>query len=227
MAKGLEQGLRQELKFVIPAEDRCRALHWIRNSDACFYREYPERQVNNIYFDSYDLDSYLDNLSGTTSRKKTRYRWYGPSSTPVSGALELKYKRNYLNWKWAHNINEAVYVENASWNWVRRELMSRVPPDLRRHLHENPVPVLINRYQRSYFRSREDDIRVTLDTELSFYKQGRLAPNFTRKVSLKSNIVLEVKYPVHMKPRVAKLMFGFPFPVSRCSKYCVGVQAVS
>ena len=104
--------------------------------------------------------------------------------------------------------------------------MFRVPPDLRRHLHENPVPVLINRYQRSYFRSREDDIRVTLDIELSFYRQGRLAPNFTRKVSVFDKAILEVKFPIKLKARVLSLMSGFPFPVSRCSKYCVGVQAI-
>lgn len=227
MSKSPEKNLRQELKFVIPAGDRHLALHWIQHSDAFFYREYPERQVNNIYFDSYDRDAYLDNLSGTTSRKKTRYRWYGSSSTPVAGALELKYKRNYLNWKWIHKVNETFFFKNASWNSVRRELMSLTPPDMRHHLHENPVPVLINRYQRNYFRSRENDIRATLDTELSFYKQSRSVPNFTRKVSLQSKIILEIKFPVQLKARVAKLMFGFPFPVSRCSKYCIGVQAIS
>jgi SPX domain protein involved in polyphosphate accumulation len=226
MTKNPEKDLRQELKFLIPAEDRYRALCWIWHSDAGFYREYPDRQVNNIYFDSYNYDAYGENLSGTTSRKKIRYRWYGLSLTPTVGAMELKYKRNYFNWKRVHKINEIIFCENASWHSIRRELMLQLPRELCHHLQQSPVPVLVNRYQRSYFRSRENGTRITLDTGLSFYKQGRVSPNFTRKISLLSNIILEVKFPIHLKNQVLELMSGFPFPLSRCSKYCVGVRAI-
>tara|TARA_B100000315_G_scaffold46814_1_gene41586 strand:- start:306 stop:992 length:687 start_codon:yes stop_codon:yes gene_type:complete len=226
MPKSVAKDVRQELKFVIPAEDHHRALHWIRHNDAFFYREYPDRQVNNIYFDSRNYDAYWDNLSGISSRKKTRYRWYGLSPIPTAGAIELKYKRNYFNWKWVYKINEISFRENASWHSIRRELMSRLPAELCHHLHENPVPVLINRYQRGYFRSRESDIRITLDTGLIFYKQGRVLPNFTRKVSVLNNIILEVKFPTHWKSKALELMSGCPFPVNRCSKYCAGVQAI-
>jgi len=226
MTNSLKKDLRQELKYVVPAEDRHRALHWIWHSHTGFYREYPDRQVNNIYFDSHNRDAYWENLSGTTSRKKIRYRWYGLSPVPTIGAMELKYRRNHFNWKQVHKVNEINFPENASWDSIRHELMLRLPTELRHHLHLSPVPVLVNRYQRNYFRSRESDIRITVDTGLSFHRQGRVSPNFTRKVSLLNNIILEVKFPIHLKNQVLELMSGFPFPISRCSKYCVGVRAI-
>jgi SPX domain protein involved in polyphosphate accumulation len=227
MSKKPWKELRQEVKYVIPADNHHRALNWIWHNDACFYKEYPDRQVNNIYFDSHNHDAYWDNLAGTSSRKKTRYRWYGLSLTPIAGALELKYKRNSFNWKWVYKINEVIFRKNASWHSIRRELTSHLPAELGHHLHENPMPVLINRYQRSYFRSRESDIRITLDTGLIFFKQGRILPNFVHKVSLLNKNILELKFPTHSKSNALELMSACPFPMSRCSKYITGVQAIA
>jgi len=227
MFKNKEKGLRQELKFVLPARDHDRALCWIRHNQACFYKEYPDRKINNIYFDTYGHDAYWENLSGISSRKKTRYRWYGASPFPVAGAMELKYKRNQFNWKHTYKIDEIIFNENASWYSIRCELISYLPPELCRHLHENPVPAIVNRYQRCYFRSRENNIRITLDNKLCFHKQDRAYPNFTGRVSLLDNIILEIKFPVHLKSQVSAIMRDFPFSVSRCSKYCIGVSLVS
>jgi SPX domain protein involved in polyphosphate accumulation len=227
MLKNIEKGLRQEIKFVLPAGDRDRALSWIRHSQECFFKEYPERKINNIYFDTYDHDAYWENLSGISSRKKTRYRWYGASLYPVAGAMELKYKRNQLNWKDIYKIDEIVFKKNASWHSIRCELISHLPPELSRHLHGNPMPAIVNRYQRIYFRSRENNIRITLDNKICFYKQGRAYPNFTGRASLLDNIILEVKFPVDLKNQVSAIMRNFPFTVSRCSKYCTGVSLVS
>jgi SPX domain protein involved in polyphosphate accumulation len=227
MSKTQPEDLRQELKFVIPAEDRHRALHQIRTNDGFFCKQYPDRQVNNIYFDSHDYDAYWDNLSGVSTRRKTRYRWYGSSLVPTAGAMEQKFRRNHLNWKQLNKVQESIARENDSWFSIRRKLISCLPRELSHHLYENPVPVLVNRYQRSYFISRESDIRITLDTELTFHKQGNILPNFTRKVSLSNYIILEIKFPVRSKDKYLKLMPRFPFPVSRCSKYCIGVQAIN
>lgn len=216
--------LRKELKFIVPAEGYHRAIHWIRHNSACFFKEYPDRQVNNIYFDSFNYDSYKENLAGISSRKKIRYRWYGPSITPIAGALELKYRHNQCNWKLICKINEMSCHESDSWQFIRRELMSRLHPKFKHHLHQKPMPALVNRYQRAYFRSRENNIRITLNSGLTFYKQGYISANFNRGVSLADKNILEIKFPVHLNNDALELMSNFPFSVSRSSKYCVGIR---
>ena len=37
---------------------------------------YPKRKVNSIYFDTKDLDFYLNSEEGVLPRKKMRLRWY-------------------------------------------------------------------------------------------------------------------------------------------------------
>ena len=218
---------RQELKYVVPAKSYHRALHWILHNSAHFYMEYPDRQVNSIYFDSYNYDAYKDNLAGIASRKKIRYRWYGDSLFPVQGALEFKYKRNHLCKKVICKVKDIDIQENASWSSIRRDIMDRLPDDVCHHLNRNPLSALINRYQRAYFRSKQSDIRITLDSTLIFHKQGGTFPNYTRKIHLPDMNILEIKFPSDFRNNVLEIMSDFQFPVARFSKYCVGILSTT
>ena len=66
---------RHEIKFMIPAKFYHMASYWIMYNPALFIKEFPARQINSIYFDTFNYDAYMDNLSGTSIRKKIRYRW--------------------------------------------------------------------------------------------------------------------------------------------------------
>ena len=48
----------------------------IRNNQYFFNPIFYPRQVNNLYFDTYDLESYWDNSEGNNERVKFRIRWY-------------------------------------------------------------------------------------------------------------------------------------------------------
>ena len=105
---------RYELKFIAEPKEYFRMLNWIRQHSSCFKTEYPERQVNNIYFDTYNYNSYCESIYGSSSKSKVRFRWYGSSNEPKSGSLEVKCKRNQLNWKLIYKVQK-----NLSRIWGR------------------------------------------------------------------------------------------------------------
>ncbi|MFC2072349.1 VTC domain-containing protein [Chloroflexota bacterium] len=64
--------------------------------------EYPEGQVNSLYFDTADLDQYFRSASGDFKKDKVRIRWYGEISDcqemlPVF--LELKSRQGFASSK--------------------------------------------------------------------------------------------------------------------------------
>jgi hypothetical protein len=67
--------LRYEVKYVARATELHRVLTWVRNNRAGFREPYPPRQVNNVYFDTFDHFAYVENLSGASARSKVRFRW--------------------------------------------------------------------------------------------------------------------------------------------------------
>ena len=50
---------------------------WVRRSPCLFRECFPPRYINNIYFDTPELDNYHENLGGQAARTKLRLRWYG------------------------------------------------------------------------------------------------------------------------------------------------------
>ena len=52
-------------------------------------RIYEDRQINSIYFDNNDKDSFFDSEEGTVPRKKIRLRYYGSENLS-------EYKKNLL-----------------------------------------------------------------------------------------------------------------------------------
>ena len=90
---------RLEIKFASYDVHKPELLKWIASHPARFKTPYPDRKVNNVYFDTYGYDGFVQNLSGGSSRIKVRYRWYGDSVVPAPGTLEVKCKRNYFGWK--------------------------------------------------------------------------------------------------------------------------------
>lgn len=119
MPCNLRVDLRQELKYFVSVKNYHSALHWILHNSAYFYKEHPDRQVNSIYFDSYDYDAYKDSLAGIATRKKIRYRWHGTSLFPIQGALELKYKRNYLCRKLVYKMGDIDIHKGTFWGSIR------------------------------------------------------------------------------------------------------------
>ncbi len=219
------QELRHEIKFVAQDTELHRLLHWLKLNPAGFWSQYPDRIINNIYFDTLELSAYAENLSGVASRSKVRYRWYGESRSPAAGTLEINRKRNQYGWKLRYPVKQAPYPAGADWQQIRAALMSQIPVDGRFWLQVACLPVLINRYRRRYFVSADQSIRATIDTDNEVWDQRlKCHPDFETPGNPFSLMIVELKFAREKRQAASDLLSGIPIRVSRCSKYMSGVS---
>ena len=219
---------RYEIKFIAEPFECDRILNWLHQHHSCLRTEYPDRQVNNIYFDSFSHQSFCENIIGSSSKSKVRLRWYGASKNPVNSSLEIKCKRNQLNWKLIYKIQGEMGAEGWNWRRVYSEIRGQLPLDAKKWLEMSPQPILINRYVRKYFLSRDKKVRVTLDRDLVVYDQSRKPfPNYSLKSNLPKVLVLEVKFPKELRDYVVHAFGDIPLRGSRFSKYVSGFLSIN
>lgn len=226
MSAPVPDDARYELKFVAPPLLYRDVENWIRTHRAGFFSPYPPRRVNNAYFDNFDHFAYEENLVGASARTKVRLRWYGEAWHAERSTLELKRRRNALGWKISHAAG-SVDFESGSWREIRRGIRDRLPPSGRIWFDANPCPVLINRYHRQYFETRDRKVRVTLDANQAVYAQAAArAPNRSRRANLPASLVVECKFAITDRLLGEAAIQGIPLRVSRNSKYVIGVQSL-
>lgn len=219
--------LRYEVKYVGRASELHRLLTWVKNTQAGFTEPYPSRQVNNIYFDTFDHFAFAENISGASARSKVRLRWYGEIENPAQSLLEVKRRRSGVGWKLAYRIGP-LSLTGVPWRSIRRSLRAQLSPEAALWLDANPQPVLINRYRRRYFLSGDGRVRLTVDWNQRVYDErtGRL-PNLTRRANLPDTLVVELKFDRSDRKLANRHAQGIPLRLSRNSKYVIGVQAIS
>jgi hypothetical protein len=226
MSAAVPDNARYELKFVASPLLYHRVEHWVRMHRAGFFSPYPPRQVNNVYFDNFDYFAYEENLVGASARTKVRLRWYGDSWAPERCTLELKRRRNLLGWKLSQKTGGFDFAKET-WREIRRKLRAELPGHMRTWLDANPCPVLINRYHRQYFETRDRKVRVTLDRNQAVYAQAAAGmPNCSRRTNLPATLVVECKFAVSDRALGTAAIQGIPLRVSRNSKYVIGVQSL-
>lgn len=220
--------LRSEKKFVPDGRPLPEVLGLVRRHPALFRQAFPPRIVNNLYLDSPELRDYRDHVGGMARRAKTRVRWYGPVTGPVSKpTLERKIKLGSVGGKIAYPLPALAFDNGANPRRLVEEALSRIElPELVRQSLRCVQPVLINRYLRHYFESADRTCRLTVDSELEFYSadialtaQRPLAPREPR-------IVIELKYDPDRYEPAAAIANALPFRLRRCSKYVLGVDTL-
>lgn len=169
-----------------------------------FKKQFNDRFVNSIYFDSSDYQDYHESIEGTVPRKKIRLRWY-------DNDFNLRSK-NY------------VEIKNTLDN-SKNKLVKTLPKDINNnnklknyfnsiYNYRKIVTVLVS-YKRSYFADNFGN-RVTIDRSLKYFK---LNQNFKiiRKYSSKKNI-LELKINTDLD--YSKFTNYYTGNIVRFSKYC-------
>jgi hypothetical protein len=220
---------RYEVK--IPCDSHClpQVQAWVRLHPAHWRVAYPPRQVNNIYFDTADCQGLNDNLGGTGTRGKLRLRWYGPCLDTVAGAnLELKYKEGTVGWKGVRPIHVTLNLTHQSWPEACRSIRQAADARAGLWLTQFAHPVLINHYQRAYYVTADQTVRLTIDTEPCAYGQ-RFSnwPNLRRPAVIADHVVIELKAPADRLSyqRLAEALDRFPLRPDRHSKYVQGMLA--
>ncbi|MCA8955710.1 MAG: VTC domain-containing protein [Planctomycetes bacterium] len=197
---------------------------WLAAHPDAFRSTFAPRRVNNVYFDTPDLQAFAENLAGVSRRCKVRLRWYGADDLPERGTLELKHKHGTLGWKDSFAI-EAPYVSGDSWADVHRRIRAQLPRDVRREFDEHPRATLLNRYHRRYLESADRVLRVTLDTDQQMFDQTRArSPNLRRRSHIPDVHVLELKCEAEDRRRAVRALASCPVRVTRFSKYAIGVE---
>ena len=218
---------RYERKFFIDQLDAQQAIAMIKRHLAMFTEIYPPRHINNIYLDSPLMENYHDNIDGVMDRRKARIRWYHRLFRYVDEPiLEFKIKSGLMGTKAHYSFPEFPFGEGFNEKLLTKIVRdSALPVDVKSHLMR-VEPVLVNRYRRWYFASPDRKFRVTVDTGLTFYHLNKFYNRFFCKKINRRDIVVELKYQSEDDPEAARITSGFPFRMTRSSKYVQGIESV-
>lgn len=217
--------LRNEIKFIAEVESYDLFLSLAKTHELAFYQEYPDRWINNIYYDNYNLDSYLQNVEGDAKRQKVRWRWYGEDFSHSQGTLEVKRRDGNLGNKFLFPTQGTFFKNSNSLGTFNRELRRNLSPEGRIFLDTHNQAVFFNRYKRHYFRSRYADIRLTLDSPqvvCNLLQQRSLSQqNLENNVK---NLVIELKFPTAENSNAQKILPYLRPRSGRYSKYVAGLS---
>lgn len=233
MISSVPEKARYEIKFVAYEHEFHRLLQWVKMHPAGFISPYPDRRINNVYFDTQDCKAYAENLSGASDRRKVRYRWYGHGKKDSGmqidkGVLEVKCKRNYFGWKQHYKISSQPDKGGSSWREIRNNMLAELSDNGKRILLNNPNPVLINQYDRKYFVTSDGLIRLTIDRNQKVWDQRyKPKPNYKHRANLCKTLIVEIKFDRSEQVYASQIIQGIPLRVSRNSKYMVGVHTIS
>jgi len=227
MSKSSENDYRFERKYHVTDVPTVEIEDWVHRCPALFSEGYPRRHINNIYFDSPEFSKYFENIDGLADRTKIRIRWYGNLFGEIpKPVLEFKIKRGMVGTKESFKVKAFKLERGFKVNDLKPVLTDpSLPQEVQVELSQ-VEPTLINCYWRKYFISADKKYRITIDTDLEFYRVHRYGNEFLTRELLESSTVMELKYSGQIADMDERIMNFFPFRVTRMSKYVTGLELV-
>jgi len=217
--------LRYERKFVPDGFTQEALLGLVRHHPALFREVYPERCVNNLYFDTRDLRHYTDHVNGSANRVKIRARWYGDfDDAKEHPALEFKIRHGAVSRK----VTYALPAWNLDGEFDREKFdtaLGALPPMVRYQMREH-VPWVANRYRRRYFCSGDRKVRLTVDWRIEFMDARHAGLPLRPVPAANAAMVVELKYDPADSDGAANIAGKFPFRLTRFSKYVRGIESL-
>ena len=217
--------LRCERKFLIDDLSAQDIEEIILLHPALFSPIYCERFVNNIYFDNLELLSYYETDNGTTPRKKVRVRWYGDLAGQISKpVLEIKKKSGIVGKKECHSLPgfflDKFFPRGGVWGAAGNTTSDEGFKNELALLE----PTLVNRYTRKYFLSADGYYRITLDSNIIFFRTGPLLPMLSANALVEPYRVVELKYDHTKDGEAFGITNHLPFRLTKSSKYVLGIS---
>lgn len=218
---------RYERKFFIDQLDADQAISLVKRHPAMFSEIYPPRHINNIYFDTPLLDNFRENVDGALQRVKARVRWYHDLFQNVEDPiLEFKIKEGLMGTKVSYAFPGFPFSRGFSEEWFRELARSSNLPAEAVNFLMTVEPVLVNRYRRWYFATPDRAFRVTVDAGLTYYHLNKMDNQFLFHRQDRRSIVVELKYQREYDTSADRISSGFPFRMTRSSKYVQGIERV-
>ncbi len=226
-ASQVRRSYRYERKFLLENHSPHSVEGAVHLHPAQFHRIYPPRFVNNIYLDTPLLRNYREAVDGIASRLKARIRWYGDlSATHISPCLELKGKEGNVCHKSVFPLKGFTFSKRMGIRDIAALLTESELPTAVRSYIGLMKPVLVNRYRRKYWRSRDGQYRLTLDHSLWFAGFNVFDNEYVQQTTDFTNIIVEVKYDPEADERFSEISNRFGFRQSRNSKFVSGIEHV-
>ena len=223
----IKQGERCEVKFASYHVNYPVIISWLKSNNFNFKKEYNDRVVNNLYFDTNNLDAYKDNIYGHSSRIKTRFRWFGNFNENNFGNLELKFKRNIYGWKEKYKVEKLNLENNQNLSSIKTTISRNLPFRIKIFFLKNSIPQIVNQYERKYFISSDKKYRVTIDKNMKIFNQRNTnLLNLKKEAIVQNYIILEVKFERSSYNEMQTLLHSIPIRASRNSKYINSIKAV-
>ncbi|HET8686404.1 MAG TPA: VTC domain-containing protein [Methanosarcina sp.] len=161
--------LRYERKVVVYGMSIHEIESIVKLHPAIFTERHLPRYINNIYFDTYSMSNYFDNVDGLSRRLKVRIRWYGDLLGFIeSPVLEFKNKRGLLGGKICFPLKSFCLDNRYSLEKQQEIFMESGIPEIFVEYLKSLRFTLLNRYHRKYFESSDHKFRITIDSGMEY-----------------------------------------------------------
>jgi SPX domain protein involved in polyphosphate accumulation len=207
--------MRYERKYRIEDATYEEVLQIIRMHPASFQRTYKDRFVNTLYLDTPGFDFFGQNAAKAAKRLKPRIRWYGRDwRHAFAPSLELKVKKDTSSNKQLTILPEFTIDEQFNFIEYARENLDDEFSDL--------IPVVLVRYERSYYQSANTLVRLTIDRNVVYYPVNTDA-TLSRTPYPDEAIIMEIKYVTAQDSDLDFITQFIPYRLSKNSKYAQAV----
>lgn len=192
--------------------------------------QYPEDQVNTLYFDTPDLDQYMRSASGEFKKDKVRIRWYGEIRNQqgmVPVFLELKSRRGFASSKQRRRLlvpGECLELSYLGAGIVNKTTLVDTLAGFGHYLEKPLRPIIVISYWRYRFNEMLTGMRVSCDYNI---RSSMVAPELghrERELWLRGGVV-EVKGPTIELPITIRRIRFLDTDWSRFSKYAYCVES--
>lgn len=187
-------------------------------------REFPEGQINSLYFDSIDLEQYTRSASGEFKKDKVRIRWYGELRSfkeDMTAFLELKSRQGFASSKQRQRISAPIQqlkrTHLAKGIVGKKNLIKTL--SMFGHCTALPLrPIIVISYYRYRFNEMTTGMRVSLDIKI---RSSMVAPDIgygEQALELKGGVI-EIKGATLELPETLRHLKLLDTDWSRFSKY--------
>ena len=191
-----------------------------------WFKQYPDRLINNIYLDNLSNSCFYDSIEGHLSKKKYRIRWYGRTFTENKQKIkksnfEIKIKRDDLNYKKTFHLEEFLLPKKIIFSdllLTTTNLLKRNVDELEYLYIENFEPFFMNSYFREYYIDLSGDIRLTIDRKQKFYDAHPMIFNYVKN----NDIIIELKF----KSKISYNNFVIKSNLAQNSKFTNGINSL-
>ncbi|MBS3151246.1 VTC domain-containing protein [Candidatus Woesearchaeota archaeon] len=199
----------------------------IKKNVGHFNEIFHQRVINNIYLDTQSFSNYTDNLDGIPEKIKIRIRWYGNTFGLIKNPhLEIKMRNEFLVNKRKYPLNDFKIDNDFSLDDLKKNIISSKVPNRIKEEIKSLRFSLFNTYIRKYFMSAHNVCRLTIDSDMRFIYLSKNTNLFLKRAR-DDAIIVELKYNKNKDNIISMFSSEFPFRMTKCSKYAIGIDKLN